>query len=79
MSHKQLEAIGVHGQDDNVLRRKRVMPTRTRRHRYCKKHRSYFCPDVWDKYPDKEKALAAWNEEEEKYRARRKERTQQSS
>ena len=49
------------------------------KHRYCKKHRSYFCPDVWDKYPDKEKALAAWNEEEEKYRARRKERTQQSS
>ena len=44
MANEQLEAIGMHGQDDNVLRRLKAKPFHGPMRNYCKEHGSYFCP-----------------------------------
>jgi hypothetical protein len=82
MSGKQLQAIGVHGQDE-FLESRKAKPFRTPRHRYCKKHRTYFCPDVYEGSKYGTRTIEEWDKAEKEYQekklARRQERALEPS
>ena len=75
MSGKKLQAIGTHGQDDldEILQPRKATPAKSGRHRYCKRHSSYFCPCVAAhryKKNDPRGNPALWDEAVEKRKAK---------